>query len=166
MQTTPTEMTRTDQPPNVRPSSWLSTCRDRRVLTGRVADMRQLAEPYATPTGRRVRLFTALGFDVDVLPDRGMDIGDSSFAGLPLTFCTPALWEPPPAGGTDSFAQRFGGGLLTTCGWDHFGSPVIDHGQLLPQHGRATELIAADVSTGGEWTNSGYRIWVSGRMRQ
>ncbi len=130
-------------------------------------DLRALAraESYSVRDGRRVRLISAGGFDVEVLPDRGLDLGAVAFAGVPLAFCTPALWSPGPPG-PNSFPRRFAAGLLTTCGLDHFGPPVVDGGQQLPQHGVATELVAVDVATGAGWTDEGYQVWVSGTMRQ
>jgi len=57
--------------------------------------------------------------------------------------------------------------MLTTCGLDQFGSPNIDAGQQLPQHGRATDLPAADISADAHWTDDGaYEIGLSGLMRQ
>ena len=138
-------------------------------IAGKVADLRQLArvETYTLSSGaRRARLTTAGGFDAEVLPDRGMDLGAVTWQGIPIGFCTPALWQTPPAAGSaESFSRRFGAGLLTTCGLDQFGPPNTDAGQQLPQHGRATEL-PADISTDGRWTDGGYEISVSGRLRQ
>ena len=136
-------------------------------LAAHALDMRQLAraEVLSANGSRRVRIALADGFDVEVLPDRGLDLGTASFAGTPLAFCTPALWQPGPTG-AESFGRRFAAGLLTTGGLDHFGPPEVDAGQTLPQHGAASELVAADLATGAEWTPDGYRVWVSGRMRQ
>ncbi len=139
-------------------------------LAGKVADLRQLAraETYTTSSGaRRARLVAAGGFDAEVLPDRGMDLGAVTWLGIPIGFCTPALWQgSPPADGVENFARRFGAGLLTTCGLDQFGAPNTDAGQQLPQHGRATELPAAGLSTDARWSDDGYEISVSGHMRQ
>lgn len=77
-----------------------------------------------------------------MLPDRGQDIGVATFAGLPLAFCTPALWEAPrAAGGADAFAQRFGAGLLTTCGLDQFG----------PADRAGAVDLAAEFEAGAGW---------------
>lgn len=140
-------------------------------IAGRVADLRQLARveiTTATGGGRRARLVTAGGFDAEILLDRGLDLGAVTWQGVPIGFCTPALWQAPsPVVGAENFARRFGAGLLTTCGLDQFGSPNLDAGQELPQHGRATELPAGDVSTNAQWTDDGrYEISISGRMRQ
>ena len=141
-----------------------------RAVTGRVADLRQLArvEKYTTSGGGlRARLITAGGFDVEVLLERGMDLGTVTWQGIPLGFCTPALWQaPPPGGSSEGFGRRFGAGMLTTCGLDQFGSPNLDAGQHLPQHGRATELPAGEVSTAARWTVNGYEIEITGQLRQ
>ena len=159
--------------PSTAPPSYVPSP-DRRYraseLAGKVADIRQLArvETYTGSSGaRRARLTAADGFDAEVLLDRGMDLGPVTWRGIPIGFCTPALWQAPPSGdGAENFARRFGAGMLTTCGLDQFGAPNVDAGQELPQHGRATELPAADVATDGRWTARGYEISLSGKMRQ
>ena len=143
---------------------------DRARVERRLLDMRQVASADAyelRPGGRRVRLTAADGFDVELLPDRGLDLGAVSHRGLPLGFVTPAVLTAP-AGGPDAetFARRFGAGLLTTCGLDQYGRPNHDDGQDLPQHGRASELVAADVATSADWVDGRYEVGVTGRMRQ
>ena len=139
-------------------------------LAGKLADIRQLArvETFtASSGGRRARLIAAGGFDAEVLLDRGMDLGPVTWQGIPIGFCTPAMWQaPPPSDCAENFPRRFGAGLLTTCGLDQFGPPNLDAGQQLPQHGRATDLPAADISTGGRWTDAGYEISLSANLRQ
>ncbi len=143
---------------------------DRSRLERRSLDPRQFArvdEYSVVPGGRRVRLTAAGGFDVEVLPDRGLDLGSVSFRGTPLGFVTPAVAAAPGSSGEpESFARRFGAGLLTTCGLDQYGLAGVDGGQQLPQHGRATEVPATAVSTSAAWINDRYRLEVSGRMRQ
>jgi hypothetical protein len=90
-----------------------------------------------------------------------------SWRGVPLGFGTPALWHAPAPGGTsEDFARRFGAGMLTTCGLDQFGSANVDAGQQLPQHGRATELPATEVTCDARWTADGFKIEISGQLRQ
>jgi hypothetical protein len=135
-------------------------------LDARSVDPRQFAridEFSLEPGGRRVRMTAADGFDVELLPDRALDLGSVSYQGIPLAFITPAVLASPDGAG---FTRRFGAGLLTTCGLDHFGPPQTDHGQELPQHGRASELPAAGVRSETSWRGGLYRLAVSGRMRQ
>lgn len=139
-------------------------------LRDRVLDVRQLAriDQYRLDSGdRRVRLTAAAGFDVEILPDRGMDLAAVAFRGIPLGFSTPALFTaPPPDTLGESFARRFGAGLLTTCGLDSYGLSSTDLDQILPQHGRATDLSADPVTARSYWHDGHFRLEVSGEMRQ
>lgn len=143
---------------------------DRARLERRSLEPRQFAridEYSVTPGGRRVRLSVADGFDVEVLPDRGLDLGSVSFCGTPLGFLTPAAAAAPPSSAEpESFARRFGAGLLTTCGLDQYGPANVDGDQQLPQHGRASELSATSLVTTAAWVDDRYRLEVAGRMRQ
>lgn len=90
-----------------------------------------------------VRLFDSL--DLEVLPSRGFDIGDTWHRGIPLSWFSPvgdgrAL--PSPSG--TEWLSRFTGGLLTTCGFGTIGAEGNGEGL----HGRASHLPAQDVS----WT--------------
>lgn len=142
---------------------------DAGYLRARCIDERQFGridEYTLAPGGRRVRITAAEGYDVELLPDRGLDLGSVSYQGIPLGFVTPAVLTAPPPDGTDGFARRFGAGLLTTCGLDYFGPPSRDDGQDLPQHGRASELPAANVRSETGWREGALTLSVQGRMRQ
>ena len=132
------------------------------------ASSRRLDEYTVTPGGRRVRLTAADGFDVEVLPDRGIDLGKVFFRGMPLGIRHAGGRRPPACSGeAESFARRFGAGLLTTCGLDQYGPANVDGDQQLPQHGRASELPASSVCapppSGGTTATA---CEVSGWMRQ
>ena len=151
------------------PSAGAGGWTDAAYLRARAVDSRQFAridEYGLTPGGRRVRVTVADGFDVELLPDRALDLGSVAYQGIPLGFITPAVLAAPRAAGPAGFAQRFGAGLLTTCGLDHFGPPIRDHGQDLPQHGAASELPAAQLRTETGWRDGHFTLSVSGRMRQ
>lgn len=143
---------------------------DSDYLRQRALDMRQYAriDEYRADVGdRRIRLTAAGGFDAEVLVDRGMDLGNVSYQGIPLGFCTPAVYAVPPADGSgESFFRRFGAGLLTTCGMDHFGAPAHDGGQDLPQHGRAADIPATQVRTETAWGADGFQLTATGSLRQ
>ncbi len=153
------------QPSTNAPNRWV----DADYLQARAVDERQFAridEYSLSPGGRRVRITAADGFDVELLPDRGLDLGSVSYQGIPLGFLTPAVLAAAPPAGASAFAERFGAGLLTTCGLDHFGPAIRDDDQTLPQHGRASELPATAVRSETGWHDGRFALSVSGRMRQ
>jgi uncharacterized protein DUF4432 len=78
---------------------------------------------------------------VNVLPERGLDIGRGWFRGEQFAWESP-LGELPWQG---DFARSFGGGLLVTCGLRNVGAP--SEGQ--PQHGWYSSLPARDVEVDG-----------------
>lgn len=70
------------------------------------------------------------GVDVRVLPDRGLDLGTASFAGLPLAWVSPVGECAPLDAPRDlDWVRRFGGGLMVTCGLRNVGAPSEGHGQ-------------------------------------
>lgn len=87
---------------------------------------------------RRLRVVTGGGLEFEVHPDRCLDIGNVTMDGIPVAwvsptgFAAPGLFDPHGSG----WLQTFGGGLLATCGLDTFGSPSVDEGRELGQHGR------------------------------
>lgn len=83
------------------------------------------------------------GVDLRILPDRGFDIGAAWYAGIPLAWIS-VVGEAAPLDVPDGmdWLQRFGGGLVTTCGLRNVGSPSEGHGQ----HGRVSHLRASDVA--------------------
>jgi hypothetical protein len=82
------------------------------------------------------------GLDLRLLPDRGLDMAEAWFAGLPLAWISRVGEVGPLATprGTD-WNRAFGGGLLTTCGLQNVGAPSEGH----PQHGTFSHLPARDV---------------------
>src|SRR3546814_2346340 len=95
---------------------------------------------------RRLRL-VAGDVDVELVPDRGLDIGQMRVAGVPLAWISPTGF--PRAGVHDGDGQgwtrAFGGGLLTTCGLLNVGPASRDGGTEHPMHGRYTSLPATVV---------------------
>jgi len=91
---------------------------------------------------RRVRLVNG-DLDVELLPDRGLDVGQVRVAGIPLAWMSPTGF-PALAATTDSsrWLRAFGGGLLTTCGLLSYGAPSVDAGVSHSLHGRYSSLKA------------------------
>lgn len=87
---------------------------------------------------RRIRVVTGGGLDLELHPDRALDIGHVSVHGIPVSWISGAGFAPQgayePAG--IGWLGTFGGGLLATCGLRSFGAPSTDGGEEFGQHGR------------------------------
>jgi hypothetical protein len=115
---------------------------------------------------RAADVYTGSGFRFQVLIDRGLDIGAAEHSGRPLAFLHPALGAPalherPGLG----FLRTFGGGLVTTCGLDHFGPPDPE-GEGYGLHGRASHLPGESVRVRQEWRGEDYVLEIEGETRQ
>ena len=97
------------------------------------------------------------GISVDVLPDRGLDLGAAWWAGLPLAWRSPHPRDPGPGRGWE---DRFLGGLLATCGPDNIGSPRGGAGQ----HGTHHLTAAHDVRWWRERSGGEVEVHVSGSV--
>lgn len=101
---------------------------------------------------RRLRLITGGGLELDIHPDRALDIGQVTIDGIPIAWIepqgivAPAFYDPHGAG----WLRTFGGGMLTTCGLDTFGAPSIDEGREYGQHGRIGSIPAQMITTSTE----------------
>lgn len=119
------------------------------VRAGKVANLDQLASATSSTVAegpargcRALDLRVAGGIDARILPDRGFDIGQAWFRGLPLAWISGVGESEPlkkPTG--EAWREAFGGGLVTTCGLRNVGSPSEGHGL----HGRFSHLRASDV---------------------
>jgi hypothetical protein len=116
---------------------------------GKVANLDQLAGATSSTIAqgpargcRALDLRVAGGIDVRVLPDRGFDIGQAWFRGLPLAWISGVGESAPLTELTgEEWREAFAGGLVTTCGLRNVGSPSEGHGL----HGRFSHLPASDV---------------------
>lgn len=112
---------------------------------GQVARVEDLTDANGPARGsRRLRLVTGGGLELDLHPDRALDLGQITVDGVPLAWTSPAGFAAPGLAQRDDFGATFAGGLLTTCGLDHIGAPVVDDGRSFPQHGRVG-LVPATV---------------------
>lgn len=108
--------------------------------------------------GERVlALRLAGGLSFDVLPDRGLDLGATWWAGVPVAWRSPHLVDPGPGHGWE---DRFLGGLLATCGPDNIGAPRDGHGQ----HGSHHLTPATGVRWWRELTPDGVMMHVAGAV--
>jgi uncharacterized protein DUF4432 len=133
----------------VPPRSGLPRPADEYVRSGRVANLDQLAGAISSIVSdgpargcRAVDLRVAGGIDLRILPDRGFDVGQAWFGGIPLAWIS-TIGETAPLEAPTGMAwlEAFGGGLVTTCGLGNVGSPSEGHGM----HGRFSHLRASDV---------------------
>lgn len=91
---------------------------------------------------RRIRVVSGGGLDIEIHPDRGLDLGAVSYRGIPAAWmASPGITNPHMSeqSGT-AWLRTFGGGLLTTCGLDAFGPPSDDEGEHYPMHGRVGSI--------------------------
>jgi galactose mutarotase-like enzyme len=113
---------------------------------------------------RRLRVINGSGIEIDLHPDRSLDLGQVSLDGIPIAWMRAAGISAPafynPAG--SEWLRTFGGGFLTTCGLDTFGPPSNDQGREFGQHGRISASPARMITTSSE--NSA--VVVEGLMRQ
>jgi hypothetical protein len=121
--------------------------------------------------GRGVRVAhvrTGGGLSFQVLIDRGLDIYNAEYNGIPLAWVSstgpthPFLFEPPDLG----WRRTFYGGLMLTCGMTTIGAPSVDQGEALGLHGRVSNLPASNVSYGGYWEGERYFVFIEGQVRE
>ena len=147
---------------------------DKKTLQAYTSMMGPLAglRPFIYDDGRLrgmrgVDAWTGSGFRFTVWPDRALDIGPAWFKDKPIPWQhpglgTPAHFEPDGLG----WLRTFGGGLLTTCGLVHIGSPDEYLGQSHGLHGRIAHLPAENVRLWQEWRDEDYVLIVEGEIRQ
>jgi hypothetical protein len=120
------------------------------------------------------------GLRFTVLVDRGMDIGDLEWRGVPLGWQSPTGYRGPWL--TDSESEdglgilRAFSGFMVTCGFDHVRRPDIDgdthfNGSLRPEiryplHGRGALQPARLIGYGQEWIDGELRLWCEGEVSQ
>ncbi|WP_019137685.1 DUF4432 family protein [Cellulomonas massiliensis] len=134
---------------------WADLADDGRVaLPEALADVQELTRA----DGRRVlALRLAGGLALDVLPDRGLDLGACWWGSVPVAWRSMHPVDPGPGRGWE---DRFLGGLLATCGPDNIGPPRAGSGQ----HGTHHLTPATDVGWARERTDDGSRVVVRGTV--
>lgn len=113
-----------------------------------------------------LRVQTACGFTVDVLPDRCLDLGAAMYSGLPVAWMSGAPLRRPRDLPENSWRNRFVGGLLATCGLDNVGPACVDAGVTYPQHGRIGGEPARHVRWGTRCLGRRRWHWVTGETAQ
>ena len=112
---------------------------------------------------------TGSGLHYKVLIDRGMDLAEAFFNGKGLAWISHGGTKVPPASYQSGFdwLRHWGGGLVTTCGLDHMGSPENDlygdrglHGQIGYQQAEIVSVLQPDPAAGS------MDFSLTGKMRQ
>lgn len=125
--------------------------------------------------GRGIRIAdvdNGSGLRFTILLDRGMDIGDASFNGVPFAYQTPAGTVHPACFEPTGFRwlRSFGGGLMVGCGLRNVGNPKAEEGMPvdgpLGLHGRLSNTPAEEISVFKGWKNDRYELSVSGVIRE
>jgi len=91
---------------------------------------------------------TGSGLRYKIVLDRAMDIAEAFFNAYSLAWISHPGSQPPNPAAINGieWLKSFGGGLVTTCGLTHVGSPESDdHGQR-GLHGRISNLPAEIIS--------------------
>ena len=88
---------------------------------------------------RIVECFNGTGLAFTVAPDRGMDLVECSFRGIPIAFRSP---NGHRRGRIGDWLRNWQGGMMTGCGLRNAGVPDGEH----TLHGRLSNLAAEEVS--------------------
>ena len=108
------------------------------------------------------------GWNLTVLLDRGLDVGNADFRGVPLAFLCPGEFAAP-AFFSDrgvEWLRNWGGGLVTGCGLRNVGSPGEAGGESFSLHGRLSNIPARDVRTGRCQVAGQETLYVEGNVRE
>lgn len=117
---------------------------------------------------RALQIRNALGLQLSLILDRGLDASELLYRGIPLTWYGPGNASPVEGRdpSVDAFERTFFGGLVTTCGMDAFGPPGSDAWGSWPQHGHFNRTAATDVCFMTDWNADEPMIEVTGTIRQ
>jgi hypothetical protein len=115
-----------------------------------------------------LRVRTARGLELWVVPDRGMDIFEASFLGRSLSWHSPTGIVHPAYFSSSGleWLRSFPGGLLSTCGLTTVGFPSEDQGEKLGLHGVISNTPAEQVSWSEDWEGDDCLLRVSGKVRE
>lgn len=92
-------------------------------------------------SGQRLVLIRSGELAIEVLPDRGLDVGRAWWRGKQFALSLPGgIGMPNSKSPQNDWISNFGGGLLVTCGPENFGSSSHDENVSYPTHGSFTNL--------------------------
>ena len=131
------------------------------------------AKEFAYRNGRQegvkgIEVYNDTGFRFTVLPDKGMDIGSTSYCGKSITWeCKNGVVAPQYyENGGLGFLRSFGGGLLATCGLTSAGSDGVDEQTVLGLHDRINNIPAKKYSIDETWDEDKFVLCIKGRVQQ
>jgi len=119
--------------------------RSSREVRDRVGDPGQIfrIDKFVSDDGpargsRVIRLTSGGALEVELHPDRALDVGRVTYRGVPIAWLSPTGFSAPglaePLG--DGWVRTWGGGLLSTVGLDSFGPSGVDGTEEFGTHGR------------------------------
>ena len=143
--------------------------RERVGCIEQLAQVRQSVLDDGRGRGSRVAEFSnGSGLNFTINLDRGMDIADASFKGVPFAWksanrdVAPAFYEPEGL----NWLRTWGGGLLTGCGLSNVGSPATIGNEQHGLHGRLSHIPAEEVAVEKQWVDGRYVQSISGWVKQ
>ena len=124
--------------------------------------------------GRGMRIIdvnNGSGLNFTVVPDRGLDVVEALYKGIPIAFRASAGYVNGAKYEADGFGwlRSWAGGLITTCGLRSVGPPNSCTNSLDKEHGlhgRISHQSAENLSIRQFWENGRYKIQVQGVLRE
>ncbi|HEY6713615.1 MAG TPA: aldose 1-epimerase family protein [Rubrobacter sp.] len=147
----------------------------RQQLYQRVGRLEQVAgiQPFVFDDGpargvSALRLRTGGSLSLDVLCDRGMDLGAAEYRGAPLAWASPTGVVAPHFRELqgEGWLRSFGGGLLVTCGLQNVGEPSVRNGEELGLHGRISNTPAALLAREVRWEGEDCLLQARAEVRE
>jgi hypothetical protein len=115
-----------------------------------------------------IRVRNGNGLDINILPDKSLDIFDACFKGVPLSWISKNglvsnhTFDDKGTG----WLRHFGGGMLVTCGLRNVGQPVDTENEQFGLHGRISSIPAENICVNEYWKDDNFYIEVSGVIRE
>lgn len=112
------------------------------------------------------------GLSFTIAPDRGMDVVETYFKGVPIAFRAPAGYVNGARFESKGFGwlRSWAGGMIATCGLRNVGPPGEDNTAVLePEwglHGRIGHQSADNLGVNQFWDEDRFVLKASGTMRE
>lgn len=117
---------------------------------------------------QQIELRTGAGLRALITPQRGLDLGLTTFADVPLSWqapageAHPAFYDAQGAG----WLRTAAGGWLMTCGLSYVGAPGEDEGVAYGLHGRIHHIPARQVVAEERWQEDTCHLRVAGVLEE